>query len=50
MSQEKLAEAAALSVVFISRLENGRENVSLDALVRIAGALKTKLTDLVEGM
>jgi transcriptional regulator with XRE-family HTH domain len=38
-SQEKLAEKADLSPVFISRVECGKENISVDALVRLAKAL-----------
>ena len=38
-SQEKLAEKAELSAVFISQVERGRENISVDSLARIAKAL-----------
>jgi len=40
MSQEKLAEKADLSVPYISEVECGRDNISVDALIRIAHALK----------
>jgi y4mF family transcriptional regulator len=50
LTQEKLAEKAGLSVVFISLLENGRRTVSVDSLLRIAKALNVDLTDLVKGV
>jgi transcriptional regulator with XRE-family HTH domain len=49
LSQEKLAEKASLSTVFISHVERGVENISVDALVRIARALKVQVHDLTEG-
>ena len=45
-SQEKLAEKASLSTVFISDVERGVENISVDALSRIAKALGVGLRDL----
>jgi transcriptional regulator with XRE-family HTH domain len=47
LSQEKLAEKADLSAVFISNVERGTENISVDALARIARALGVRLRDLV---
>jgi transcriptional regulator with XRE-family HTH domain len=49
LSQEKLAEKAELSPVFISQVERGAENVSLDSLARIARALRVRVHDLTEG-
>lgn len=46
-SQEKLAERADLSTVFISRVECGKESPSVDSLVKIAKALRVKVRDLV---
>jgi transcriptional regulator with XRE-family HTH domain len=46
-SQEKLAERADLSTVFISRVERGKESPSLDSLVKIARALRVRVRDLV---
>ena len=46
-SQEKLAEKAGLSTVFISRVERGKESPSVDSLVKIAKALGVKVRDLV---
>jgi transcriptional regulator with XRE-family HTH domain len=46
-SQEKLAEKADLHRNYIGDIERGEENVSVDALTRIATALKVRLSDLV---
>jgi transcriptional regulator with XRE-family HTH domain len=48
-SQEKLAEKADLSTVFISRVERGKESPSVDSLVKIAKALGVRARDLVAG-
>jgi transcriptional regulator with XRE-family HTH domain len=47
LSQEALAEKAALSTVFISRIERGIESPSFDSLVKIAKALKVRVRELV---
>jgi transcriptional regulator with XRE-family HTH domain len=49
LSQEKLAEEASLSTVFISHIERGVENVSMDAVQRIAKALGVRVNDLTRG-
>jgi XRE family transcriptional regulator, regulator of sulfur utilization len=49
-SQEKLAEQANLHHNYIGDIERGEENVSVDALMRIAGALKVQLNDLTRGI
>jgi XRE family transcriptional regulator, regulator of sulfur utilization len=46
-SQEKLAEKSDLHHNYIGDIERGEENVSVDALMRIAVALKVRLSDLV---
>ena len=46
-SQEKLAEKADLSTVFISRIERGVESPSVDNLQKIAKALGVRVRDLV---
>jgi len=46
-SQEKWAEKADLHHTYIGDIERGEENVSVDALARIADALKVRLSDLV---
>ncbi len=50
LSQETLAEKAELSSVFISHIERDVENISVDALARIATALKVRITDLFGGI
>jgi len=47
LSQERLAEKADLSTVFISRVERGKESPSVDSLVKIARALGVRVRDLV---
>jgi DNA-binding XRE family transcriptional regulator len=49
LSQEQLAEEADLSPVCISRVECGKENISVDAAMRIAKAVGVRLHELVEG-
>jgi transcriptional regulator with XRE-family HTH domain len=46
-SQEKLAEKADLSTVFISRIERGVESPSVDNVGKIAKALGVQVRDLV---
>lgn len=46
MSQEKLAEKAELNPKYIGEVERGRMNISMDALVRIASALKVQVSDV----
>ena len=50
LSQEKLAEKAELSTVFINRIEAGKENISVDALQRIARSLVRTLRELFDGI
>jgi transcriptional regulator with XRE-family HTH domain len=47
ISQEKLAELADLSRNFIGAVERGENTLSVDALTRIAKALKVRVRDLV---
>jgi transcriptional regulator with XRE-family HTH domain len=49
LSQERLAEKADLSTVFISRVERGRESPTVDNLVKIARALGVRVRDLADG-
>jgi transcriptional regulator with XRE-family HTH domain len=48
LTQEKLAEKADLSTIFISRVERGKESPSVDSLVKIARALGVRVRDLVK--
>jgi transcriptional regulator with XRE-family HTH domain len=47
LSQERLAEKADLSAVFVSHVECGIGNPSFDTLVTLSKALKVRLRDLV---
>ena len=49
-SQEKLAEKSDLHHNYIGDIERGEENVSVDALMRVATALKVSLSDLVNNV
>ena len=50
LSQEKLAEKADLNPNYISDVERGKENISVDALVRIARALNVPLAEFIHGI
>ena len=50
LSQEALAEKADLHPVFVGEVERGVKNISVDALVQIAGGLKIPAADLLEGI
>jgi transcriptional regulator with XRE-family HTH domain len=47
MTQEQLGEAANLNSKYIGEVERMRKTISLDALARIASALKIRIRDLV---
>jgi len=49
-SQEKLAEKADLNTTYLSDVERGRENISVDALMRISSALKVSVLALFRGV
>jgi transcriptional regulator with XRE-family HTH domain len=49
LTLEKLAEKADMSWTYLSEIERGRENISLDKLARLAQALNVGLSTLVEG-
>jgi DNA-binding XRE family transcriptional regulator len=48
-TQQQLADASAIDRTFISALENGKQNVSVGALLKIANALKIPLEILLAG-
>ena len=50
MTQEQLAEAANLSVPYISHIERGFKRPSLETLVRVAGALHVTADVLLSGI
>ncbi len=50
LSQEQLAEEAQLHWTYVSRIERGRRNPSLNTLGRLARALGVSLAQLVTGL
>ncbi len=48
LSQEALADAAALRQAQISEVESGKSNITLDKLQRLASALGVRVADLFE--
>ena len=46
LSQERLAELMASNVTYLSGVERGKENPTLDFLFKIADALEADLVDL----
>ena len=48
LTQEKLAEKAELAPSYISDVERGRENISVDAIYRITKALGITIRDLFD--
>ena len=50
LSQEKLAEKADLHWTYIGGIERGERNVSLVNIVRIARALKTRVSELLRDL
>ncbi len=47
MSQEALADAAEINRTHMGEVERGKRNVSFLSLLRIASALKVKLSDIL---
>jgi transcriptional regulator with XRE-family HTH domain len=50
LSQEKLAERADLHPNYIGEVERGEKTISVDALFRIAAALKVSVTRFFPGL
>jgi XRE family transcriptional regulator, regulator of sulfur utilization len=48
LTQEKLAEKAELAPSYVSDVERGRVNISVDAVQRIAKAMGINMRDLFE--
>lgn len=49
-TQEELAFESKISVTYISKIENGQTNVSLDTICKIAKGLGISVSELVKGM
>jgi transcriptional regulator with XRE-family HTH domain len=47
LSQEKLAELAGLHRTYVSSVERGRRNISLENVQRLAGALGVSMAELM---
>jgi transcriptional regulator with XRE-family HTH domain len=47
-SQQRLALKAGISREYLARLETGRQDPRVSVLLKIARALKVKVSDLVE--
>ena len=50
LSQEELADHAEMHRTYLSGVERGERNISLINLVRLAHALKTSPSQLMEGI
>jgi transcriptional regulator with XRE-family HTH domain len=50
LSQEELAQAAGIHRTYVSSLERGQRNVSLDNIIALARALKVDAARLLEGI
>ena len=48
LSQEKLAEKAGTSPNYLSRMERGTENPTLDMLIKLADALEVEMWELFD--
>lgn len=48
LTQEMLAEQAGISAQYVSNIERGKENPTLDLLLRLADALKIPLGELCD--
>lgn len=48
VSQEKLAEFAGLHRTYVSSVEQGRRNVSVENIHKIANALGVSMTELIQ--
>lgn len=50
MTQEDIAYKAEITVYYISKIERGLANPSLETAAKIAKSLQMKLSELVEGL
>lgn len=48
LTQEKLSEKADLNPIYLSNIERGKSNPTLDLLIRIAKALEVELWELFD--
>lgn len=50
LTLEKVAEKADMSWPYLSEIERGKENISIDKVAKIATALGVTISDLVRGI
>ena len=48
LSQEKIAEKADISSTYLSRIECGRENPTLDMLIKLSSALEVEMLEMFD--
>jgi transcriptional regulator with XRE-family HTH domain len=48
VSQDRLAERLDVSTQWLSRLENGHENATIETLVRVANAIGVRVVELFQ--
>ncbi|MBZ0114029.1 MAG: helix-turn-helix transcriptional regulator [Thermoanaerobaculia bacterium] len=48
LSQADIAQRSGLTRPYLSAIERGKQNITLEAGLRIAGALEVGMTDLLE--
>lgn len=48
LSQEKVAEKADISPTYLSRIECGRENPTLDMFIKLANALEVEIWEIFD--
>lgn len=48
LSQEKIAEKADISSTYLSRIECGRENPTLDMLIKLSNALEIEMWEMFD--
>lgn len=48
LSQEKIAEKADISPTYLSRIEYGRENPTLDMLIKLSNALEVEIWEMFD--
>ncbi|MBI4823309.1 MAG: helix-turn-helix transcriptional regulator [Nitrospirae bacterium] len=46
ISQERLAEKAGISSKYLSSIERGKENPTLDTFIRLSGALNIEISEV----
>lgn len=50
LSQDQLSELCGLHRTYISHVERGKKNISLENIHKIANALRVKIIDLFKGI